>query len=137
MKSRFLAVVFVLGLLLAIGRAESEPVGHATFLEVEHKKDQLKDKIVLIELVSNLGEGSKVGDGMLRFIAKDSSGSAAPYGQVVWPEAVLKKVNAHLAKGPYSFYFRVHVFGGKAAALFEGIGTTFTGAGNKAKYSWD
>ena len=46
-----------------------------TFQQIEQQKDQLKDNIVLVE-ITLVGEGGDIGNGMLRYFAEDTSGSA-------------------------------------------------------------
>jgi len=56
------------------------PVGKKkfTFQQIEQQKDQLKNKIVLIE-ITLVGEGGDIGSGMLRYFAEDTSGSRLDY----------------------------------------------------------
>jgi len=116
------------------------PVGKEkfTFQQVEQQKNELKDKIVLIE-ITLIGEGGDIGHGMLRYFAEDTSGSAMPYGRVDFPRDALKKLGLldNPKKGPLSVYVRVHVFGGNAAAIGDALGTKFsTDAQGKATYAW-
>ena len=61
-----------------------------------------------IEILKLLGEPSDLmGNGTLRFIAKDTSNGAAPYGQVAFPREGLEKVGR---EGPFTVYARIHVF---------------------------
>ena len=109
-----------------------------TFQQIDQQKNKLKDKIVLIE-ISLIGEGGDIGNGMLRYFAKDTSESAMPYGRVDFPRDALKKLGLrdNSKKGPLSVYVRVHVFGGNAAAIGEAVGTKFsTDAHDKAVYEW-
>src|SRR5207244_1590099 len=90
-----------------------------TFQQIEQQKDQLKDKIVLIE-ITLVGEGGDIGSGMLRYFAEDTSGSAMPYGRV-----------------DFSVYARVHVFPEKeAAAICVAVGTHVAVENGEATYSW-
>jgi hypothetical protein len=130
-------------LLLVSAKSDSlpPPVGKEklTFAQIEAQKDELKDKIVLLEIDKLLGEGSDFGHGLMRYIAKDTSGSPTAYGQVVFPKEGLKKLrlDEKPGKGPFTVYVRVHVFGGKAAALSEAVGTHFAANGEKnGTYNW-
>jgi hypothetical protein len=120
----------------------SEPISDKTytFQEIEQKKAQLKDKIVRIEILRLLGQGSDMmGDGTLRFIAKDTSGGATPYGQVAFPHEGLEKtgLDKNPDKGPLTCYARVHVFPEKkAAAICVVVGTKVSMENGKATYSW-
>jgi len=107
-----------------------------TFQEIEKNKAQLKDKVVKLEILKLLGEPSDLmGNGTLRFIAKDTSGGATPYGQVAFPREGLEKVGRD---GPYTIYARVHVFTEQksAAAISIAVGTHVSVEGGKATYSW-
>jgi hypothetical protein len=109
-----------------------------TFQQIEQQKDELKDKIVLIEIML-IGEGRDIGNGMLRYFARDKSGSTMPYSRVDFPRDALKKRGLldNPKKGPLSVYVRVHVFGGNAAAISEAVGTRFsTDAQRKGTYQW-
>jgi hypothetical protein len=112
-----------------------------TFQQIQNQKAELKDKVVKIEIMYLLGEPSDLlGNGTQRYIVKDTSNGAAPYGQVAFPTEGLEKMG--LAKdphreGPSTIYARVHVFPGKkAAALCVAIGTHVTVENGKATYSW-
>jgi len=100
----------------------------------------LKDKVVRIEIQRLLGQGSDMmGDGTLRFIAKDTSGGATPYGQVAFPREGLEKtgLDKNPDKGPLTCYARVHVFPEeKAAAICVVVGTKVSMENGKAIYSW-
>src|SRR5438128_2890210 len=116
------------------------PVGKEkfTFQQVEQQKNELKDKIVLIE-ITLIGEGGDIGHGMLRYFAEDTSGSAMPYGRVDFPRDALKKLGLldNPKKGPLSVYVRVHVFSEKkAAAICIAVGTHVAVENGKATYSW-
>lgn len=107
-----------------------------TFQEIEKNKGQLKDKVVKIEILKVLGEPSDLlGNGTLRFIAKDTSGGATPYGQVAFPKQGFEKVGR---EGPFTIYARVHVFTEQksAAAISVAVGTHVSVEGGKATYSW-
>ncbi|HST29332.1 MAG TPA: hypothetical protein VLK27_00665 [Chthoniobacterales bacterium] len=107
-----------------------------TFQEIEKNKTALKDKVVKVEVLKLLGEPSDLmGNGTLRFIAKDTSGGATPYGQVAFPREGLDKVGR---EGPYTVYARVHVFTEQksAAAISIAVGTHVATEGGKAIYSW-
>jgi hypothetical protein len=120
----------------------SQPISDKTytFQEIEKSKAQLKDKIVRIEILRLLGQGSDMmGDGTLRFIAKDTSGGATPYGQVAFPREGLEKtgLDKNPDKGPLTCYARVHVFPEqKAAAICVVVGTKVSMENGKATYSW-
>lgn len=122
--------------------AESEtapaPVSEKTytFAEIEKQKTKLKDKIVKVEILKLLGEPSDLmGNGTLRFIAKDTSNSATPYGQIVFTKEGLEKVGRD---GPFTVYVRVHVFTEQksAAAVSIAVGTKVSMENGKATYSW-
>jgi hypothetical protein len=117
----------------------SAPVGKEklTFQQIENQKIALKDKIVLVEILRLLGDGSDFGSGIVRYLAKDTSGSERPYGQILFPREVLNKPGFLNNKDPFSVYVRVHYLGGKAAALCEAVGTHFSidPQGN-ATYEW-
>jgi hypothetical protein len=107
-----------------------------TFQEIERNKAQLKDKVVKVEILKLLGEPSDLlGNGTLRFIAKDTSKGATPYGQVAFPRDGFEKVGRD---GPFTIYARVHVFAEQksAAAISVAIGTHVSVEGGKATYSW-
>jgi hypothetical protein len=112
-----------------------------TFQDIEKQKTQLKDKIVRLEILKLLGEPSDLlGDGTFRFIAKDTSKSATPYGQVAFPREGLEKMglaNDPHRDGPFVVYARVRVFPKKkAAAVCVPVGTEVTVENGKATYSW-
>jgi hypothetical protein len=79
-----------------------------------------------------------LGNGMLRFLAKDTSNGATPYGQIAFPRECLEKMG--LAKdphrqGPFIVYARVHVFPEtKAAAISVVVGTHASVENGKATY---
>src|SRR6266581_4715313 len=101
MFSEILLVVFGLSFTAWAGPSSlPAPVGKEkfTFQQVEQQKNELKDKIVLIE-ITLIGEGGDIGHGMLRYFAEDTSGSAMPYGRVDFPRDALKKLR--LAKNPH------------------------------------
>ena len=107
-----------------------------TFAEIEKQKTKLKDKVVKVEILKLLGEPSDLmGNGTLRFIAKDTSNSATPYGQIVFTREGLEKVGRD---GPFTVYVRVHVFTQQksAAALSIAVGTKVSMENGKATYSW-
>lgn len=107
-----------------------------SFQEIEKNKAALKDKVVKIEILKLLGEPSDLmGNGTLRFIAKDTSNGATPYGQVAFPREGLDKVGR---EGPFTVYARVHVFTQQksAAAISVAMGTHVTTEGGKTTYSW-
>jgi hypothetical protein len=112
-----------------------------TFQEIAQQKAELKDKVVKIEIIYLLGEPSDLlGDGTQRYIVKDTSKGATPYGQVAFPREGLEKMG--LAKdphreGPFTVYARVHVFPEKkAAAICVAVGTHVAVENGKATYSW-
>jgi len=120
-----------------------------TFAEIQKEKAALKDKIVRIEIVTIvtpnhlylLGEPSDLlGNGTLRFICKDTSKGATPYGQVAFPREGLEKMDLAQdphRKGPFIIYARVHVFAQKdAAAICIALGTHVAVEIGKATYSW-
>jgi len=116
------------------------PVGKEKFIfqQIEQQKDQLKDKIVLIE-ITLVGEGGDIGNGMLRYFAEDTSGSAMPYCRVDFPRDALNKLGLldNPKKGPFSVYAWVHVFlEKKAAAVCVAVGAHVTVENGKATYSW-
>jgi hypothetical protein len=127
-------------LLSAAEKALPAPVSEKTytFQQIEAEKVALKDKIVRVELAKLLGKGSLEGDGLIHYIAKDSSGGATPYGQIAFPKEGLEKSGlADPDKGPFAVYVRVHLFDDKkAAALHIAIGTHVSIADGKAVYSW-
>ena len=109
------------------------------FAQIEERKDYLKEKIVSIEIEKVLGDGSEFGKGQLLYFVKDTSGSATPYGRIAFPKEVLQKLGLleKPEKPPVTLYIRVHVLGGKAAALGEAVGTKFTPKDkNGGIYSW-
>lgn len=97
----------------------------------------LKERIVRVEISKVLGEGDDSGNNLLRFIAKDTSKSASPYGQVAFPRDGLEKTGLQQeGKGPLVVYFRVHVVSAKAAAICEAVGTKFSSDARGAHYDW-
>jgi len=112
-----------------------------TFAEIQKEKAALKDKIVRIKILYLLGEPSDLlGNGTLRFICKDTSKGATPYGQVAFPREGLEKMglaqDPH-REGPFIVYTRVHVFAQKdAAAICIAVGTHVAVENGKATYSW-
>ena len=112
-----------------------------TFAEIQKEKAALKDKIVRIEILYLLGEPSDLlGNGTLRFICKDTSKGATPYGQVAFPREGLEKMDLAQdphRKGPFIICARVHVFAQKdAAAICIALGTHVAVEIGKATYSW-
>ena len=112
-----------------------------TFHEIEARKAELKDQVVKVKVGRLLGEGNAIENGLVRFIAKDTSDSATPYGQIAFPKAGLKKLGLidDPAKGPFQVYVRVHVFAeqASAAALSVAVGTQFKAdRGKSGSYSW-
>jgi hypothetical protein len=112
-----------------------------TFKQIEAEKFELKDKIVRLEIAYLLGTGSDLlGDGTVRYIVKDTSGSATPYGQVAFPREGLRKTGLaeNPKKGPLTLYVRVHVFDEdrKAAAISIAVGTHLSTADGKVTYTW-
>jgi hypothetical protein len=108
-----------------------------TFLQIEQQKQDLKERIVRVEISKVLGEGDDSGNNLLRFIAKDTSKSASPYGQVAFPRDGLEKTGLKReGKGPLVVYFRVHVVSAKAAAICEAVGTKFSPDARGAHYDW-
>jgi len=143
MRTFLLAALICLALPYSIFAADQSgalppPVSDKTytFQEIEKSKAQLKDKVVKIEILKLLGEPSDLlGNGTLRFIAKDTSKGATPYGQVAFPREGFEKVGHD---GPFTIYARVHVFTAQksAAALSVALGTRVAVEGGKATYSW-
>ena len=89
-----------------------------------------------VEISKLLGEPSDLmGNGTLRFIAKDTSKSATPYGQIVFTKEGLAKVGRN---GPFTVYVRVDVFTEQksAAAVSIALGTKVSIENGKAIYSW-
>lgn len=122
--------------------ALSSPVNEKvyTFKQIEEEKLQLKDKIVRLEIASLLGAGSEPqADGTTRYMAKDTSNSATPYGQVAFPAEGLRKTGLadNPKKGPITLYVRIHLFDDKkAAALAIAVGTHLSTTDGKATYGW-
>jgi hypothetical protein len=112
-----------------------------TFAEIQKEKAALKDKIVRIKILYLLGEQSDLlGNGTLRFICKDTSKGATPYGQVAFPREGLEKMglaqDPH-REGPFIVYAQVHVFAQKdAAAICIAVGTHVAVENGKATYFW-
>jgi hypothetical protein len=107
-----------------------------TFQQIENQKTKLKDKVVKVEILKLLGEPSDLmGNGTLRFIAKDTSNTATPYGQIVFTKEGLEKVGRD---GPFTVYVRIHVFTEQksAAAVSIALGTKVSIENGKATYSW-
>jgi hypothetical protein len=111
-----------------------------SFHQIEEQKSGLKDKIVRVEIASLLGNGSDLlGDGTVRYIAKDTSKTATPYGQIAFSREGLQKTGLadNPTKGPLVLYVRVHVFDDKkAAAICIAVGTQLAMTAGKATYSW-
>ncbi|HEV2842209.1 MAG TPA: hypothetical protein VGW39_12865 [Chthoniobacterales bacterium] len=111
-----------------------------TFKQIEAEKFDLKDKIVRLEIASLLGTGSEPqADGTKRYMAKDTSNSATPYGQVAFPAEGLRKTGLadNPKKGPLTLYVRIHLFEDKkAAAIAIAVGTHFSRTDGKATYGW-
>jgi hypothetical protein len=95
---------------------------------------------VRIEIGSLLGDGkSHFPDGSLRYIARDTSKGAMPFGQ--WRFHRKDCATAHcpddLKKSRTAFYFRVHLSRSpNAAALCIAVGRQVSVANGKAIYSW-
>jgi len=142
------AAVFltVSGIAFAANKSDSlsPPVSDKiyTFAEIENAKAQLKDKVVRIEILMLLGQPSDLlGNGSFRFIAKDTSKGATPYGQVAFPREGLEKMglaNDPNREGPFTVYARVHVFTQQkdAAAISVAVGTKVSVENGKVTYSW-
>jgi hypothetical protein len=113
-----------------------------TFQQIEQEKAKLKNKVVKIEILKLLGQPSDLmGNGTLRFIAKDTSNGATPYGQVVFTREGLEKMglaNDPNRDGPFTVYARVHVFAQQkdAAAISIVVGTKVSMENGKATYAW-
>jgi hypothetical protein len=138
--------VFVLNCVTSAGSKSDSlppPVSDKvyTFAEIQKEKAALKNKIVRIEILHLLGEPSDLlGNGTLRFICKDTSTGATPYGQVAFTREGLEKMDLlqdpH-REGPFIVYARVHVFAQKdAAAICIAVGTHVAAENGKATYSW-
>ena len=138
-------LIVVASSLLAKERSPSLPPPVSdqiyTFEQIEKQKVELKDKVVRIEILYLLGEPSDLlGNGTQRYIVKDTSKGATPYGQVAFSSEGLEKMG--LAKdphreGPFLVYARVHVFPAKkAAAICVAVGTNVAVENGKATYSW-
>ena len=112
-----------------------------TFQQIQNQKAELKDKVVKIEILYLLGEPSDLlGNGTQRYIVKDTSKGATPYGQVAFSREGLEKMgltkDPH-REGPYTIYARVHIFPEKkAAAICVAVGTHVAVENGKANYSW-
>lgn len=108
-----------------------------TFLQIEQQKLDLKERIVRVEISKVLGEGDDSGNNLLRFIAKDTSKSLAPYGQVAFPREGLAKTELQReGKEPVAVYFLVHVVSPQAAAICEAVGTKFSSDSRGTHYAW-
>jgi hypothetical protein len=112
-----------------------------TFAQIEKQKAELKNKVLRIEIMQLVaGPGDLLDDGTQRYIAKDTSKGATPYGQVAFPRERLEKMG--LARdphheSPFIVYARVHVFPEKkAAAICVAVGTHVAVENGKATYSW-
>jgi hypothetical protein len=120
------------------GQSVSEKI--YTFADIEKEKAALKDKVVRVQILKLLGDPGGLGNGTLRFLAKDTSNSATPYGQVAFPREGLEKMglaNDPHREGPFIVYARVHVFPEKkAAAISVAVGTHVSVDNGKATYSW-
>ena len=149
MKTFSLSALFILSsswLVLATSKPESLPPPASdkiyTFADIQKEKAALKDKVVRIEILELLGQPSDLlRNGTLRFIAKDTSKGATPYGQVAFPREGLDKMglaNDPNKEGPFTIYARIHVFAQKdAAAISVAVGTKFsTDAQGNTKYEW-
>jgi hypothetical protein len=115
------------------------PFGRSfTFAGVEQQKFNLKDRVVRVEIEKVLGEGQDIGNDMRRYIVKDTSKSATPYGQVEFPREGLEKTGL-LKEGtkPVTLFVQVHVISAKAAAICPALGTKTSPVGEKqASYEW-
>jgi hypothetical protein len=108
-----------------------------TFLQIEQQKSDLKERIVRVEISKVLGKGADSGNNLLRFIAKDTSKSLGPYGQVTFPREGLEKTGLQgEGKGPLAVYFRVHFVSTEAAAICEAVGTKFSSDSRGTHYEW-
>ncbi|HVF71100.1 MAG TPA: hypothetical protein VM940_05780 [Chthoniobacterales bacterium] len=148
MKALFISVLVSGAFCSLLFAAEKEarkplpaPVSEKTytFQQIEEQKVELKNKVVRVELARLLGEGVPKGDGLIHYIAKDTSKSATPYGQIAFAKEDLEKSGlAGSTKGPVTVYVRVHVFEEQksAAALCIAVGTRVALAEGKAVYSW-
>jgi len=108
-----------------------------TFQQIEQQKLDLKERIVRVEISRLLGDGDAGENNLLRFIAKDSSKSLAPFGQVAFPRDALKRTGLQQeGKGPLVVYFLVHVISTKVAAICEAVGTKFSSDSHGTHYEW-
>src|SRR2546429_181777 len=126
----FVALISVACCCSSLPAEQGQPASDKiyTFADIEKEKAALKDKVVRIQIFKLLGEPSDLmGNGTLRFIAKDTSKSATPYGQLAFPRDGLEKMglaNDPHREGPFTVYARVNVFPEKkAAAISVVVGT--------------
>jgi len=115
------------------------PLGTSfTFAQIEQQKSNLKDRVVRVEIKKVLGEGQDIGHGLRRYIVKDTSKSATPYGQVEFPREGLEKTGLLKEESkPVTLFVQVHVISAKAAAICRALGTKSSPAGEKqASYEW-
>lgn len=112
-----------------------------TFAQIEKEKASLKDKVVKIEILRLLGEPSDLlGNRTLRYIAKDTSHSSTPYGQVAFTREGLERMGlagSPHREGPYTVYALVHVFRQKQAAPISIVlGNRLVTEDGKTGYGW-
>lgn len=110
-----------------------------TFAQIDQQKRQLQNQVVLIEISKVLGEGKDMGNGMLRYIVKDTSGSATPYGQMLFSAQAVEKLGLRASgpKSPFSVYAQIYLPEPKAAVICTALGTRVSGEGtDHVTYQW-
>jgi hypothetical protein len=129
-----------------------------SFQEIEAHKFDWADKIVRVEVTPMLLQAVEISPKTYRAMLKDSSESAAPYGQVEFPGDALvglgflkktvsgghtwKELDSMGALGrtegaPVSVYVRVVPIGQKPAARLTAVGTKFSpGDNGQGSYTW-
>ena len=82
----FIALISIACSCSGFSTEQGQPVSDKiyTFADIEKGKAALKDNVVRLEILKLLGEPGDLGNGMLRFLAKDTSKGATPYGQVAF-----------------------------------------------------
>jgi hypothetical protein len=129
-----------------------------SFQEIETHKLDWADKIVRVEVTPKLLQAVEVAPNTYRAMFKDTSESAAPYGQVEFPGDALvglgflkktvpgghtwKELQSMGALGrtegaPVSFYVRVVPIGQKPAARLIAVGSKYSPEDNgPGSYTW-